>query len=751
MLFDTLEYNGTERTFAAWGISLDSVRSRRSTPGPDIFTLTIAQAGIAADPIFPYEAAIIVRTNRNSDTGADNSFSGGTIKFQGKRFSNPMKASGKAEGVTYEFRGPWFDLEITQYLQVYKGQTFNYSPGEVVLNTASYPQLSTPGIRFISVGDQIQCILQFVLDSYAALGLSAPFQYVGRDLLAGAINLDTTGNAGAPNQNTDAQANIYNKSVNAGTTIDLSLFKLFLKSEIIRPMSAAHCIEKLLDSSPRTNIAFDYTFTPPKLYVVNIDNLPAASLPLFDGTNHKSLDLQRRDDLVPSAVLIGYRITNTVGGTQVVDYALDKWGSHGYNNASDPNNGPGVIVQTLDLQGFSETFATGTLDCEPLACIGGTQAQKRAWWVSKRGGETEKFADSRVRFQDANVPPAATTILDAKMYYASAGFDSTGAAVAKDQELTAADYAFYTNRIVRGTHHAWMQLPGGIPIKSVKVKVSVAMTFAEYDSQSTAPAAPATNANPDLDIQGNCLRKANSAEHHCNLELTNGVTGNYSTIATFTPGESYILGAGGIAQYLFNMLSVLQYEGEYVKVEANFSNGVSLLNRLNLTSGRVEWSTMNAQIQEIEEDWGRKETRVRIGVSKHLNADQLSAFLNMWRFRRAWYNPAIRADNTVAGSSEVQMPDSVGTANTVHGLENEGQKAITAYSANPAGTTPGTIAGQTNIDPKQIATILGGTTPTAVDPTKPMNVVDHKEISFCDETSAVVFAIALISGFYTKT
>ena len=88
-----------------------------------------------------------------------------------------MKASGRSQGVSYEFQGPWHDLDITQYLQTFKGQTTNYNPGEVVLNTAAFPAISTAGLRFISVGDQIQAILQFVLDSYAALSLPAPFQY----------------------------------------------------------------------------------------------------------------------------------------------------------------------------------------------------------------------------------------------------------------------------------------------------------------------------------------------------------------------------------------------------------------------------------------------------------------------------------------------------------------------------------------------------------------------------------------------
>ncbi len=190
--FDTLQIGATERSLAAWGFALDSCMQRRGNSKVDTWIGTIPQASIASDPVFPYFASVIMRTGRASASGADNSFSGGVMKFQGRRVKNPMKASGRAQGVSYEFQGPWHDLEITQFLQTYKGITTNFEPGEIVLNTAAFPAISTGGLRFISMGDQIQAILQFVLDGYAAQGLPAPFQYIGRPLLNGKITYSDT-------------------------------------------------------------------------------------------------------------------------------------------------------------------------------------------------------------------------------------------------------------------------------------------------------------------------------------------------------------------------------------------------------------------------------------------------------------------------------------------------------------------------------------------------------------------------------
>ena len=47
-------------------------------------------------------------------------------------------ASGRAQGVTYEFLGPWYDLANTHYLQTFQGvAVLPYAPGEIVLNTST--------------------------------------------------------------------------------------------------------------------------------------------------------------------------------------------------------------------------------------------------------------------------------------------------------------------------------------------------------------------------------------------------------------------------------------------------------------------------------------------------------------------------------------------------------------------------------------------------------------------------------------
>ncbi len=158
--------------------------------------------------------------------------------------------------------------------------------------------------------------------------------------------------------------------------------------------------------------------------------MTAKSLPLFDGTSHKSISIQRRDDLKVRAVNIHYRITSQENGQTVLNYAQDKWGPNGSNNAADPQTGLRVVNELVDLSGGSITTTQAHMDVEPVAAIGGDQDSKRAWWSSKRGGEVHSLEDLRVRFQDK--AGVQTTIPDAQIV------DSvTGAVISLDQLVAA--------------------------------------------------------------------------------------------------------------------------------------------------------------------------------------------------------------------------------------------------------------------------------------------------------------------------
>ena len=685
MLYDTLTFLGVEKSFAGWNFALESVQDQLTNQGHDIFSAMIAGASIAAEadsPTFGFEQTAIVQINR---TLTGSTWSGGTIVFTGKRVENPGQATGNRRGVTYKFHGPWYDLSNTHYLQTFMGQgAGTYLAAETILNTST---AVTTGQIQISLGDQIQAILQWCIDSYRAQGLAVPFQYVGRTLdtsvvATGAINLNVGTGTGTPGGNYSFTGRQYTfaLSTSPAITIDASLYQIFLPSYITKPLMCADALRKCLELSPRISVWFDYTQSPPMINFTAIDSVTAQGLALFDGVSHKSLNIQARNDLLVNAVRILYRINNTSGSSPVINFSVDKWGPHGSNSASDPDYGLRVVNELIDLQGYARTYCSGHLDCEPLACVGGTQAQKRAWWSSPRGGGQRRLIDSRVRF--------AATIPDATIVYATTGGTDSGSNPrVAGQPLTALDAALFTNKLVRGTHHNWMSLAGGTPVVSLKVVVKATMNYFEWDqvvAGDTIGQLPVNETTANATLTGGKGSAKQAADHHAEIELTNGVTGTYYTVASTVAGESWISGYGGTAWYLYNQMNVLQFDGDFAKVEAAFGTGVSLGAPVNFTGGAALWTGMKAQVQEVRRQYGRHETSVRIGVAKHLNSGQLSALLNMWRFRRPWYNPAVRSDNTAGGTGGlVDQPVTAGNDNSTDG------QSIPSMTAEITYNTPG--------------------------------------------------------------
>lgn len=706
MIADTIQIGtGAETTFLAAGVEIDSVQSSCRVLAADTAQVTLVTSSIlaeAANPTFPFETVVIFRANRS---GSGTLWSGGTTMFAGKRVGPPIKTDSSGQRVTYEFQGPWYDLSQTHYRQMYQGASgLTYTAPEMVLFTST---AVSAGQIPISVGDQIQAILQCLLDAYQSYGMAAPFQYVGRTLASGAINLNTGsttttyGSAAWQTGNYAASKHLYTYPLaTSGLSIDQSLFSFFLPTFIARPMKCSDAITKCLEMSPRINTWFDYTTTPPTFHATLVDSMTPVTLALWDGTNHKSVSLRRRDDLTVKAVNLLYRVTSNIGGTEEVDYYQDKWsasGSNYPNSSTNPDTGLRVMEDIIDLTGGSVTFSTAHVDVEPVlatvAMGGTTQALKRTWWSSHRGGEVTKLGDTRVRFQDKT--GAATTIPDATVVRADTGATMAAADLIA-YGLCDATGALVVNKVVSGTVHAWMVRSDGQPVVRLKVHLTAPMVTARYDCLSAS--------GLDTDRSGHLLGKSNSHEEHAGFEVTNATTGTYQTVASSSAGEVAIVGPGGIAQYLYNHLNAPQFDGDYVKVQTAFDNSVTLGNSMNLDTvpptSIVPWSSMKAQIQEISRDWGRHTTTIKVGVARHLNSGQLVAMLNMFRNRRPWYNPSLRTNNQVGTTGQVDQPLTAGNANTTDGLVNGSTLVTVDYSVapNPASTTPGTANGKVVID-----------------------------------------------------
>lgn len=480
-----------------------------------------------------------------------------------------------------------------------------------------------------------------------------------------------------------------------------------------KPMTCADAILKCLELANDCTVSFDYTTLPPRLNVKSVFNAAPLTLPIADGLTHKNLRILPRPDLRPRAVIIIFKSTTTINGATFIGYIKQKQGPHGADNAADPDAGLRVIVDWIDVLGPASTSVTQSIQTAPVASNFGTTADKKAWWAKHDKQFDNNF---RLRLQKSDGSAFAfpnATVVDA----------DTGAAVS---------LADFPNELVDGNAAPWM----GFNVK--RVRIAVALTYALYAADGVS----------ETDMSGGQTHRYTQKEHHIEITVTNGTTGTYNATASVTSGETI---PSGMAAAVFAANDRLQYEGDYLKVQAAINGGVSLLNCLNLSGGRAEWLTMNAQIQSIHKDYGTGQTQVTIGPAKHLNAAQLMDIFRMWRFRLITYNPAVRASgNPGTSSGGTEISKNAPKKNTMEGLTDESANTITYRDSDTPG---GDVKGQSNLDPKLISDLLAATTPT---PTgvffdADLKIMQPREIAVCDPiTGALQYIIAHSTAPYTK-
>ena len=97
------------------------------------------------------------------------------------------------------------------------------------------------------------------------------------------------------------------------------------------------------------------------------------------------------------------------------------------------------------------------------------------------------------------------------------------------------------NRIIGGTVAPWMTRTDGQPVVSGKFKLTCA-----------APECREFNfiGSSETDTNGQSVSDKKSHDLHVNVTITNGASGPYSTVQSFTYGEMWITGSGGISTHI---------------------------------------------------------------------------------------------------------------------------------------------------------------------------------------------------------
>lgn len=180
----------------------------------------------------------------------------------------------------------------------------------------------------------------------------------------------------------------------------------------------------------------------------------------------------------------------------------------------------------------------------------------------------------------------------------------------------------FANELLEGQVADWM--PGQAQEETVLLRVS-------YTVENAA---------------GTANAEVRDEEFAVNITTTNLTTGTYTSIGEIIVGESP---PTGLAAFLYAGLSVLEWEGAITLTGESVAGSIGIGNAINITGGRAEWASMNAVVQEIEEDVDSGTVRISVGPPQHLGPRDLVELLRVGRFRRVITPPALRNSGVAPG------------------------------------------------------------------------------------------------------
>jgi hypothetical protein len=138
---------------------------------------------------------------------------------------------------------------------------------------------------------------------------------------------------------------------------------------------------------------------------------------------------------------------------------------------------------------------------------------------------------------------------------------------------------------------------------------------------------------------------------------TGGVT--FQNVTSFSLGEP--LPPIGLPLAYLQSLTPAQWEGTCTIVEQECSGSVTPGKVLNISGAGVPpaWSSMNAMVAAVDEDWDTGETRITLGIPRHLSVADMIELANVsrWRNEGAPGNFFIRAGGYTADGNAGLLPD----------------------------------------------------------------------------------------------
>ena len=350
----------------------------------------------------------------------------------------------------------------------------------------------------------------------------------------------------------------------------------------VRDITCAEVIHKMLRWSPDAVTWFDYTTTPPTFNCVRRADMPVINVAANGSGPLKDFTINARYDLQAPSVQIFYETVSSVNGQESLSLIKDF-----YPNPlpTDPQKQFASLQFTVDLQGISAHVTTAKITVDPI------NPADPNWWLGKhpqfKPHDPTNPADNNSEYLSFTID--ATTLQRS----ANPPVDAGGNAVADKN---------FANELTTGQLTDWMTFKA----QRITLKVLATVVTRKGEIKNNVP------------LTYQCL----------STDATSGTFTNQSVIAYPEPVPV------GLAQYIYEAINVLQFEGGMTLQEPDVSGSLLIGNFFNLTGGALaEWSTMAAMVQAVTEDIDNGRSNIEFGPPHYLSAGELVDLLRVNRAR----------------------------------------------------------------------------------------------------------------------
>jgi hypothetical protein len=605
------------------------------------------------------------------------------------------------EKLAYKFAGPWeffFERLVFQKLwatwngeaqvadwrsQIVLGQSVNAltGPNDTVGGSSA--------TNLMSIAQQLKEISQYVINATIGAYGSAQIQAdVNTSIIDGA-NWDLYTSPTAHCLIPDFVPGFSATGKTSASADSVTMLRAPL--DAVNDITCAEAMRRMLrwvGSIGSPVVWFDYTQTPPMLNISTRDQLPAVTLPFVGQT--AGFKIKRRDDLIPAAIALKFRIASTNGVQIVNDVAsivsetvVEGIGVTGLlqtpTNFVAENTTYIASATQNALQNAARTFAaqTATIDME-----GGQTLSSSITCVPADVGDPGSDGGAATFWK--SVFPELNDVTSLAFY------DPSGApAIVADDNGDSVNLSTYQYRLTDGQIAPWMAGPGGTG-QTVQATVKAKFTYTEVAADGSASVNSKT---------------VPYHEKTAKITLTNLQGGTYGITSA---GEVVPYGLAG---FMFNIEKIAQYEGTFTIQETEITDPCPIGNALDLSGGLAEWSTMNACVQGISYDLLAGKTTLTFGPAGHLGAKDFVERLRVNRGPRWFYEIGGNLINSAGGNGALgnNIPKhGPSPANAITSIQSH-PTSMSDWLANPSTAGP---AGVT-IDGTNSGTAYGGGAPLA--------------------------------------